>query len=55
MGAEPEAYTLKPEESGLLLVEQVTKMMKRLKVPNGLKAVGLKKSDIPGIVAYLSI
>lgn len=41
---------VKPEESGVVLAERITSMMKRLKIPNGLKAVGFTESDIPALV-----
>lgn len=36
------------ENAGEVLVDQIKKMMKRLKVPNGLKAIGFSSNDIPG-------
>lgn len=48
MGAD--VSKVKPEESGMVLSERITTLMKRLKMPNGLKAVGFNESDIPTLV-----
>jgi len=40
----------KEEDAGRILVEEIKKLMKRLKVPNGLKAVGFTNADIPALV-----
>lgn len=41
----------KAEDAGTILADQITAMMQRLRVPNGLKALGYSSSDIPGLVA----
>jgi hydroxyacid-oxoacid transhydrogenase len=38
------------EDAGRILAEQITKFMNRLKVPNGLQAVGYSRTDIPALV-----
>jgi len=38
------------EDAGPILVDQIRSLMKRLKVPNGLKAVGFTNDDIPALV-----
>lgn len=38
----------KDEDAGDILADQIIKLMKRLKVPNGLNAVGFTNDDIPG-------
>jgi len=48
MGADIKKAT--NETAGNLLAEQIIKMMKRLKIPRGLSAVGVKKSDISQLV-----
>jgi hydroxyacid-oxoacid transhydrogenase len=40
----------KPENAGDILADQLIKLMQRLKVPNGLSAVGYTKDDIPALV-----
>lgn len=40
----------RPEDAGIILVNEVKKIMKRLNVPNGLKAVGFTRDDIPALV-----
>ena len=40
----------KKEDAGKILADRITWFMRRLKVPNGLKAVGYSTSDIPGLV-----
>ncbi len=40
----------KPADAGNLLADQLVKLMQRLKVPNGLSAVGYTKDDIPALV-----
>ena len=40
----------KPADAGKILSERLVKIMQRLKVPNGLRAVGYDKSDIPALV-----
>jgi hydroxyacid-oxoacid transhydrogenase len=40
----------KPADAGNILADQLIKLMQRLKVPNGLSAVGYTKSDIPALV-----
>jgi hydroxyacid-oxoacid transhydrogenase len=40
----------KPEDAGKILADRIVGMMQRLKVPNGLRAVGYGKSDIPALV-----
>lgn len=48
MGAD--VSNVKPDDAGAVLADCVTAMMKRLKVPNGLKAVGFTEKDIPALV-----
>jgi hydroxyacid-oxoacid transhydrogenase len=38
------------EDAGKVLTERITCLMQRLKVPNGLRAVGYSSSDIPALV-----
>jgi hydroxyacid-oxoacid transhydrogenase len=40
----------KPTDAGDILADQLIKLMRRLKVPNGLSAVGYTKDDIPALV-----
>src|SRR2546423_6434781 len=40
----------KPEDAGKILSDRLVAIMQRLKVPNGLRAVGYGKSDIPALV-----
>eukprot|EP01118_Nematostelium_gracile_P018755 TRINITY_DN845_c0_g1_i1.p1 TRINITY_DN845_c0_g1~~TRINITY_DN845_c0_g1_i1.p1 ORF type:complete len:490 (+),score=116.69 TRINITY_DN845_c0_g1_i1:51-1520(+) len=40
----------KDADAGKILVDQIKKLMQRLKVPNGLKAVGFTTKDIPDLV-----
>jgi hydroxyacid-oxoacid transhydrogenase len=40
----------RPADAGKILAEEVVKMMQRLNVPNGLRAVGYTRDDIPGLV-----
>lgn len=40
----------KPEDAGNIIAEQVIAFMKRLKIPNGLSAVGYTPDDIPRLV-----
>ncbi len=40
----------KPEDAGKILSDRLVSIMQRLKVPNGLRAVGYEKSDIPKLV-----
>ena len=40
----------KPEDAGKILSEQIVGLMQRLKVPNGLRAVGYSKADVPALV-----
>jgi hydroxyacid-oxoacid transhydrogenase len=39
-----------PSDAGDILADQLIKLMQRLKVPNGLSAVGYTKNDIPALV-----
>ncbi|MEX2303602.1 MAG: hydroxyacid-oxoacid transhydrogenase [Bryobacterales bacterium] len=41
----------KAQDAGAILADQITAIMQRLRVPNGLKALGYTSSDIPGLVA----
>jgi hydroxyacid-oxoacid transhydrogenase len=41
----------KPEDAGRILSERVIAIMKRLRIPNGLSALGYTRSDIPKLVA----
>jgi hydroxyacid-oxoacid transhydrogenase len=38
------------EDAGKILADRITWFMQRLKVPNGLRAVGYSSSDIPALV-----
>jgi hydroxyacid-oxoacid transhydrogenase len=38
------------EDAGKILADRITWFMQRLKMPNGLKAIGYSSSDIPGLV-----
>jgi len=40
----------KPEDAGKILSDRLVGIMQRLKVPNGLRAVGYGKADIPALV-----
>jgi len=40
----------KPKDAGKILSDRIVAMMQRLKVPNGLRAIGYDKSDIPALV-----
>ncbi len=40
----------KPEDAGKILSDRLVKIMQRLKVPRGLRAVGYDKGDIPRLV-----
>jgi hydroxyacid-oxoacid transhydrogenase len=40
----------KPEDAGKILSDRLVAIMQRLKIPNGLRAVGYSKSDIPALV-----
>ncbi len=40
----------KPEDAGKILADRIVAIMQRLKVPNGLRAIGYRKSDIPALV-----
>src|SRR5262244_1566042 len=40
----------KPEDAGKILSERIVLLMQRLKVPNGLRAVGYTKADVPALV-----
>jgi hydroxyacid-oxoacid transhydrogenase len=40
----------KPADAGNILAERLIGFMQRLKVPNGLRAVGYGKDDIPALV-----
>jgi hydroxyacid-oxoacid transhydrogenase len=39
-----------PADAGKILSERIIRIMERLKVPNGLEAIGYKSSDIPALV-----
>jgi hydroxyacid-oxoacid transhydrogenase len=41
----------KTADAGKILADQITAIMQRLRVPNGLKALGYSSSDIPELVA----
>ncbi len=41
----------KTSDAGAILSDQITAMMQRLRVPNGLRALGYSGSDIPALVA----
>jgi hydroxyacid-oxoacid transhydrogenase len=41
----------KAQDAGVILADQITSIMQRLRVPNGLKALGYTSSDIPALVA----
>ena len=40
----------KPADAGKILADRITWFMQRLKMPNGLKAIGYASSDIPALV-----
>jgi alcohol dehydrogenase class IV len=40
----------KPEEAGRILSGRIIEIMRRLKIPNGLSAIGYTKGDIPKLV-----
>jgi len=40
----------KPDDAGNILADQLVTLMQRLKVPNGLSAIGYTKDDIPALV-----
>jgi hydroxyacid-oxoacid transhydrogenase len=39
-----------PDDAGKILSEQIIRIMQRLKVPNGLRAIGYTPADIPALV-----
>jgi len=41
----------KAADAGAILADQITAMMQRLRVPNGLRALGYSSGDIPALVA----
>jgi hydroxyacid-oxoacid transhydrogenase len=45
-----EVSRAKPEDAGKILADRIVALMQRLKVPNGLRAIGYNKSDIPALV-----
>ena len=40
----------KPEDAGKILADRLIELMQRLKVPNGLSAIGYTREDIPELV-----
>jgi len=40
----------RPADAGKILADRITWFMQRLKMPNGLKAIGYSSSDIPALV-----
>ncbi len=40
----------KPEDAGKILADQIVKLMRDLKVPNGLRELGYESADIPALV-----
>jgi hydroxyacid-oxoacid transhydrogenase len=40
----------KPEDAGKVLADRITWFMRRMSVPNGLRAIGYSSSDIPALV-----
>src|SRR5499433_472809 len=40
----------KPQDAGRILSDRLVSIMQRLKVPNGLRAVGYTKADVPALV-----
>jgi hydroxyacid-oxoacid transhydrogenase len=40
----------RPEDAGKILADRIVALMQRLKIPNGLRAIGYGKSDIPALV-----
>jgi hydroxyacid-oxoacid transhydrogenase len=45
-----EVSRARPEDAGRILADRITWFMERLKVPNGLRAIGYSTSDIPILV-----
>jgi hydroxyacid-oxoacid transhydrogenase len=45
-----EVSRARPEDAGRILADRITWFMERLKVPNGLRAIGYSTSDIPMLV-----
>jgi len=41
---------VKPEDAGRVLSDRITSFMERLRVPNGLSALGYRREDIPALV-----
>jgi hydroxyacid-oxoacid transhydrogenase len=41
---------VRSEDAGRILADRISAMMQRLKIPNGLRAVGYSVSDIPALV-----
>jgi hydroxyacid-oxoacid transhydrogenase len=41
----------RPEDAGAILADRITWFMERLKMPNGLRALGYSSADIPNLVA----
>ena len=39
-----------PQDAGKVLAERITEFMRRLKTPNGLRALGYTTEDIPALV-----
>jgi hydroxyacid-oxoacid transhydrogenase len=42
--------SVRDEDAGRILADRITWFMQRLKMPNGLKAIGYSSADIPGLV-----
>ncbi|MBI2685935.1 MAG: iron-containing alcohol dehydrogenase [Acidobacteria bacterium] len=45
-----DTHNAKPEDAGRILSDRIIAIMERLKVPNGLKALGYSSADIPALV-----
>jgi hydroxyacid-oxoacid transhydrogenase len=43
-------FGAKPEDAGKILADQIVKLMRDLKVPNGLRELGYESADIPALV-----
>ncbi|MCL4855353.1 MAG: iron-containing alcohol dehydrogenase, partial [Bryobacteraceae bacterium] len=41
---------VKPEDAGRVLSDRITSFMERVRVPNGLSALGYSREDIPALV-----
>ena len=45
-----DVFRVAPQDAGKVLAERITEFMRRLKTPNGLRALGYTTEDIPALV-----